>query len=98
MRPLSLSPSYHRLTLTQCLIVGAVPKLVQLALHDDNLATRKKAIFALSSEARNYPPGLDALLKELPKEYIPDKTLDAGEMEDVDLVIEKLRESTKQAS
>lgn len=74
-----------------------MPKLVRVALYDDNLAARKKAIFALSSEARNYSPGLDALLKELPKEYIPDKTLDAGEMEDVDLVIDKLREKAKQA-
>jgi len=69
-----------------------------MSLNDASQATRKKAIFALSSEARNYQPGLDAMLKELPKEYIPEKKVDAAEMDEVDLFIDKLREAANRGS
>lgn len=82
-------------TFCQCMIVGAIPKLTKIALFDANHATRKKAIFALSSEIRNYQPGLNEALKELPKEYGGQQELDASDMAAVDVVIDKLRESIK---
>jgi len=75
----------------KCLIVGAIPKLVKMALNEESVANRKKAAFAISSEVRNYQPGLDALLEELPEDFGAAKTLDASDMEAVDTVIDKLR-------
>jgi len=77
--------------LHKCLIVGAIPKLVKMALNEESVANRKKAAFAISSEVRNYQPGLDALLEELPEDFGAAKTLDASDMEAVDTVIDKLR-------
>jgi len=54
-------------------------------------ANRKKAAFAISSEVRNYQPGLDALLEALPASFGAPTTLDASDMEAVDTVIDKLR-------
>ncbi len=80
------------------MIVGAIPKLIKMALSDTSPATRKKAIFALSSEIRNYQPGLNEALKELPSEYGGRQELDASDMAAVDTVIDKLRESVKPAT
>jgi len=79
------------LTFRQCLIVGAIPKLVKMALNETSPANRKKAAFAISSEVRNYQPGLDAVLEELLEGSGAAKTLDASDMEAVDSVINKLR-------
>ncbi len=80
------------------MIVGAIPKLIKMALSDTSPATRKKAIFALSSEIRNYQPGLKEALKKLPSEYGGQQELDASDMAAVDTVIDKLRESVQPAS
>ncbi|OQN95976.1 hypothetical protein B0A48_17919 [Cryoendolithus antarcticus] len=77
----------------RCLAVGAVPKLLKLALEDKEQSVRKKAVTALSSEVRNYQPGLDELAKNTPKDiWAGDEKLDAGEMEQVDKIIGPLRE------
>lgn len=62
-----------------------------MALTETATANRKKAAFAISSEVRNYQPGLDALLEELPESFGAAKTIDAGDMSAVDSVIDKLR-------
>ncbi|KAB8416354.1 hypothetical protein FH972_024873 [Carpinus fangiana] len=77
----------------RALALGIVSKLVTLGLNDEQVATRKKAITALSSEVRNYQPGMDELLKHLPKEHQPSsETVDATDMDAVDVLINKLRE------
>ena len=81
--------------LYQLLAVGAIPKLVRLSTEDGNDATRKKAIYALSSEIRNYQPGLDEAIKVLPEIVKPDGDVDAGDMEVVDQIIDRLREISK---
>ena len=76
------------------LAIGAVPKLTRLAVHDPSEPVRRKAIYALSSEVRNYQPGLDDAIKSLPENSRPSKKVDAGDMDAVDQIIDKLREDS----
>ncbi|CAF9906233.1 hsp70 nucleotide exchange factor fes1 [Imshaugia aleurites] len=76
------------------LAVDAIPVLAQLSIKDSSETVRRKAIYALSSEIRNFQPGLDAALKTLPKGIAPEGAIDAGDMEAVDRVIEQLREDS----
>ena len=66
-----------------------------MASEDTNEAVRRKSIYALSSEIRNYQPGLDEAIKALPKTLKPDQTVDAGDMEAVDRIMVGLREESK---
>jgi len=79
---------------------SAIPDLVTIAITDTNQATRKKAVYALSSAVRNYQPALDALLDSLPEDYDTEKTkkVNASVMEEVDVIIEKLRAHPVDAS
>ena len=76
------------------LAVDAIPVLAHLSIEDSNELVRRKAIYALSSEIRNFQPGLDAALKTLPKGIAPEGAIDAGDMEAVDRVVEQLREGS----
>lgn len=72
---------------------GAIPQLAKLAIEDEVQAVRKKAVNALSSEIRNFQPGLDELHKYVPKElWAGSNAVDAGDMEAVDEVVQKLRD------
>lgn len=79
---------------TQLLEGEAIFKLVKLSIGDTNEQVRRKAIYALSSEVRNYQDGLDVAVKVLPKGFAPEGAIDAGDMEAVDRVIEQLREDS----
>ncbi len=75
------------------LAVGAIEKLARIAVEDEAQAVRKKAVSALSSEVRNFQPGMDELARHLPVEYRSSRgAADAADMEAVDEVIGKLRE------
>ena len=76
------------------LALDAIPVLAHLSTRDSNESVRRKAIYALSSEIRNFQPGLDAALKLLPKGAAPEGAIDAGDMAAVDRVIEQLREDS----
>ena len=78
------------------LVVGGIPTLVKLATEDLNEQVRRKAIYALSSETRNYQPGLDEALRSLPKGVAPEGAIDATDMEAVDRVMDRLREESGQ--
>ncbi|KAK5172547.1 hsp70 nucleotide exchange factor fes1 [Saxophila tyrrhenica] len=71
---------------------NTIPKLAKLALEDGNQAVRKKAVSALSSEVRNFQPGMDELEKNLPEGFVMVRRVDAADMEAVDGVIQKLRD------
>lgn len=77
------------------LAVGAISGLVRLAVKDPSEPVRRKAIYALSSETRNYQPGLDEALKSLPEGIRPSRKVDAGDMDAIDQIIDKLREDSK---
>lgn len=71
---------------------GALPQLATMAVEDKDKACRKKAVSALSSEVRNYQPALEELEKGIPSELWGGRRgLDAGDMEGVDKVVQKLR-------
>ena len=76
------------------LTTDAIHQLINLATEDSSEDVRRKAIYALSSETRNFQPGLDAAVKALPKAFAPEGAIDAGDMEAVDRVIEQLREAS----
>ncbi len=80
----------------QLVVLGAIPSLVKLAVHDPSQAVRRKAIYALSSEVRNFQLGLDKALEALPEDLSGTKKLDAGDMDGIDGIMEKLRERAKQ--
>jgi len=75
-------------------VVGSIPTLVKLAVKDSNESVRRKAIYALSSEVRNYQPGLNEAVKALPESARPIGNIDAGDMEAIDKIIDHLRESS----
>lgn len=78
---------------------GAIATLTRLAIEDANEQVRRKTIYALSSEIRNYQEGLDTAVKALPKGIAPEGAIDAGDMAAVDRVIDQLREdSAKKAA
>ena len=64
-----------------------------MATSDAETKVRKKAILALSSSARNFQPGLDEVVSHLPTDFKPKDKLDANDMDSVDSLINKLRES-----
>ena len=68
-----------------------IPKLVKLATEDPVEGVRRKAIRAISSTARNYQPGLDGIISQIPSEQSIDGNLDANDMGSVDILIDKLR-------
>lgn len=76
------------------LALDAMSVLTNLSIEDSHEPVRRKAIYALSSEIRNFQPGLDAALRTLPKGIAPEGAIDAGDMEAVDRVIEQLRENS----
>ena len=78
------------------MVVGAIPSLVRLAVGDTNESVRRKAIYALSSEIRNFQPGLNEALKNLPDSGGPSENIDAGDMGLIDNMMEDLREKSKQ--
>ncbi|KAF2443601.1 Fes1-domain-containing protein [Karstenula rhodostoma CBS 690.94] len=79
------------------LLLGALPTLVKLATEDTNEAVRKKAVRALSCATRNYQPALDAVVDSVPSTFKPEKELDAGDMDSVDILIDKLRADATRA-
>lgn len=76
------------------LAADGISALTRLSIQDPSEPVRRKAIYALSSEIRNFQPGLDAALRALPKGIAPEGAIDAGDMEAVDRVIEQLREDS----
>lgn len=82
-------------------MVGAIPVLVKLGIEDPVESVRRKAIYALSSEIRNYQPGLDVTLRTLPEEILAkirglEQKFDAGNMETVDLIINELKKISQE--
>lgn len=61
-----------------------------ISTTDSTPNVRKKAIYAISSAVRNYQPAMDEVTKSLPEGYSRDK-IDAGDMDAVDALMDKLR-------
>ncbi|KAF1926844.1 Hsp70 nucleotide exchange factor fes1 [Didymella exigua CBS 183.55] len=80
-------------TQEKLLVLGAIPTLVRIATGNDEMKVKKKAITALSSSVRNFQPALDEAVSHVPADFKPSGPLDASDMESVDILINKLRES-----
>ncbi|KAJ8113653.1 hypothetical protein OPT61_g4260 [Boeremia exigua] len=80
-------------TQEKLLVLGAIPTLVRIATGNDETKVKKKAITALSSSVRNFQPALDDAVAHVPAEFKPAGKLDANDMDSVDTLINKLRES-----
>ena len=74
--------------------LGILPLLTKLAIEDPSEIVRRKAIYAISSEVRNYQPALDAAVESLPKNIVPEGGTDAGDMDAIDHITGKLREES----
>lgn len=83
-------PAQKANSTSQLVVLNAIPTLVKIATTDANPATRKKAVYALSSAVRNYQPAMNELTKSLPEGYSNDK-IDAGDMDAIDPIMDKLR-------
>ncbi|KAL8922610.1 MAG: hypothetical protein Q9208_005114 [Pyrenodesmia sp. 3 TL-2023] len=79
------------------LVIDAIPVLVKLALKDTNEQVRRKAVYALSSEVRNYPQALEAMVQELPEELRPSKAVNASDMEEIDSVIDGIKRASSKS-
>lgn len=66
---------------------------MRIATGNDETKVKKKAVTALSSSVRNFQPALDEAVSHVPVDFKPSGQLDANDMESVDVLINKLRES-----
>ncbi|KAL4918012.1 nucleotide exchange factor Fes1-domain-containing protein [Aspergillus aurantiobrunneus] len=72
------------------IVMNAIPTLVSLSTQDRSPAVRKKAVYAISSAVRNYQPGMNEVAKHLPDGFTSGK-VDAGDMDTIDAIMDKLR-------
>lgn len=81
--------------------LGALPKLVAMALEDEDENVRRKAFYALSSAVRNCQPALNAMAESLPPDMRgkPGEAMaDATDMDKVDQLVSRLREKAQRRS
>lgn len=78
------------------MVLDAIPTLAKLSMEDPSEGVRRKAIYALSSGIRNYQPGADVAIKALPLGMRITDTLDAGDMDAIDRIMDNLREASRQ--
>ena len=77
----------------RCLAMGGVERLTALACSaEEGKDVRRKAIYALSSECRNYQPAMDVLIEQLSTLGRTQGKVDATDMDAADVVFGQLRE------
>jgi hypothetical protein len=74
------------------LAANGVEKLCKVALHDDDQAVRRKAVYALSSSIRNYQPAMNEAVKKLPKDIVGPDQVSSSDMDVIDAIMSKLRD------
>lgn len=74
------------------LAVNGIPILCRMAVEDVDGGVRRKSVYALSSGIRNFQPGMDELVRCLPKDIVGPDQLSASDMEVIDAIMRKLRE------
>jgi len=70
--------------------------LTYLSVKDQDEGVRKKCILALSAAVRNHQPALDQVMSNLPFASKVATPKDAGDMEAIDAIIQKLRDASKE--
>ena len=74
------------------LAVNGIPALCRLAVEDGDEGVRRKCVYALSSGVRNYQPGMDEVVRCLPKDVVGPDQVSASDMEVIDAIMGKLRQ------
>jgi hsp70-interacting protein len=74
------------------LALNGINTLVDISVDDTDKATRKKAVYALSSAIRNYQPAMNEAVKRLPKDIVGPDQVSASDMDVIDAIMGKLRE------
>lgn len=83
----------------RCLALGGVELLTRMATKaEETSQVRRKAIYALSSECRNYQPAMDVFTEQLTKLGRAQDKIDAADMDAVDTVINGLREEAAESA
>lgn len=81
------------------LAMGGLPPLVEIATKvTEAKDVRRKAIYALSSECRNYQPAMDVFTVELAKRGRNHGNVDAEDMDAIDVIINGLRDEASQSA
>ena len=73
------------------LAMNGIPVLCKVANEDPDKVVRRKAVYALSSEVRNYQPGMDEASKCLPKNITGLDHISAENMDVIDAIMARLR-------
>ena len=74
------------------LAVNGIPVLCRLAVEEADEGARRKCVYALSSEVRNYQPGMNEVVRCLPKDIVGPDQVSSSDMEVIDAIMAKLRE------
>lgn len=83
----------------RCLALGGVEALVKMCLDgEERVDVRRKAVYALSSEVRNYQSAMDVFVEELGKAGRKVSKTDASDMDATDSIINGLREEVAKSS
>jgi hsp70-interacting protein len=83
----------------RCLAQGGIELLTELACKEsEGKDVRRKAIYALSSECRNYQAAMDVFTEELTKRGRKQEKIDAADMDAVDAIIGGLREEAAKSA
>ncbi|RHZ51873.1 Hsp70 nucleotide exchange factor FES1 [Aspergillus thermomutatus] len=77
---------------------NVLPTLVSMSTSDPAPAARKKAVYAISSGVRNYQPAMDEFVKHLPEGYPRGEKVDAGDMDAIDALLDRLRAHPSEVS
>ncbi|KAF7117529.1 hypothetical protein CNMCM5793_006551 [Aspergillus hiratsukae] len=80
------------------IVFNVLPTLVSMSTSDPAPATRKKAVYAISSGVRNYQPAMDEFVKHLPGGYTRGEKVDASDMAAIDALLDKLRAHPSEVS
>ena len=75
------------------LAMNGVAKLCRVAVEDKDQSVRRKAVYALSSSVRNYQPAMNEAVKNLPKSVVGPDQVSATDMDVIDAIMAKLRET-----
>lgn len=72
---------------------GGVKTIAGMSVEEPDPATRRKAVYALSSAVRNFQPGMDEALRILPKNITGPDHVNAADMDVIDAIMGNLREN-----
>lgn len=78
---------------------GGISLLTELATKEsETKEVKRKAVYALSSECRNYQPAMDVFVEELEKRGRRVGKVDAADMDAIDMIIGGLREEAAKSA